>query len=422
MKRTARDNRPALRPVKKIEVPEKHLLLRIILFVVLLVFGASALIYGLSGLFAKQSGWQRVTTESKGAADCGDEFELQYEFGKSDVSVRAESNQLTRLYSEASVTAYQLFHETQEFDGVCNVAYLNAHPNQSVEVDPVLYHALESLSTADTRQPYLAPLYDYYNNLFLCTEDYETQDYDPAQNKELAALFAEILDYANDPDAIDLELEGNNKVCLRVSDAYLQFAGETEIYTFYSFHWMKNAFIADYLASTLIENGYTHGTLSSFDGFYRDLDDRGTLYSLNLFDRVENTICLVGAMNYTEPLSIVSLRTFPVNPADNPRYYVLENKEVRFPYLDPSDGLCRAGESNLVCYSDSAGCAEILLRMLPVYIADSFDPMPLVKDPKIDVLFCRDQTIWHSAESLDVTSALPAKEEYVCKQLPDSND
>lgn len=404
MKKYARDNRPLVKPVKSIEVDQKHIALRVVLFAVLLVVGVVAIVYGVSGLLADQSGWQTVTAQSSEDADCSDEFTLQYEFGKGDLSAKAEYNQLAALYTEATVKAYRLFHEMQTFDSVRNIAYLNDHPGESVEVDSVLYDALALMNSAGGRQLFLAPIYKYYEQLFQCTEDFEIESYDPALNAELAALFAKILAYANDPGAISLELLGENRVCLHISDAYQDFAAENDVYAFIGFHWMKNAFIADYLASTLIENGFTHGAISSYDGFIRNLDDRGTSYSLTLFDRVGNTIHAPGTLNYAGRRSIVSLRAFPAVPADNPRYYVMKDGRTRFPYLDAADGLCRAATESMVCYSDRAGCAEILLAMIPVYIADSFDPAPLIGAEGIEAIYCRDGVIWHTAESAEIVN------------------
>lgn len=402
MKKTARDNRPRIKPIESIEVDQKHLTLRAVLFVLFLVLGIAAIIYGLSGLFADPGGWRTVQAEAVAEADCSDEFVLQYEFGTGDLSAKTEYNQLAAIYGELTAKAYQLFHETQTFDGICNVAYLNEHPGEPVEVDPVLYDALSQMDASGGRQLFLAPIYEYYSQLFLCSQDFEIKSYDPTRNEDLAALFAEILAFAGDPEAISLELQGEGMVCLRISDAYRNFAAENEIYTFIGFQWMKNAFIADYLADTLIESGYNRGSLSSYDGFCRNLDDRGTAYSLNLFDRVGNLVYNPGTLNYTERISIVSLRSFPVSSSDNPHYYVLADGETRFPYLNPDDGLCLASTSNLVCYSQSAGCAEILLRMIPIYITDSFEPASLIGTEKIEAIYCRDGVIWHTAETVKI--------------------
>lgn len=380
--------------ITSLEVSTKHLTLRVVLFSVFLVLGIGAIIYGLVGLFSEEGGWQIVEAEAYANTDCSDEFVLQYELGAGDASPKAEYNQLSRIFGQVTADMYQLFSQNQLFDEVNNVAYLNEHPNETVQVDSVLYGAFETLDRAGNRQLFLAPYWEYYNVLFSCGDDLDAGGYDPAVNEELAGLFSEIEGFVTDDKAVSLELLGDSRVRLKVSEEYLRFAQERDIYCFIDFHFMKNAFIIDCLAEKLMQSGYTHGTVSSVDGFYRDLDDRGTCYSLNLFDFGENGAVCAAVMDYTDKLSIVSLRTFPVSE-DNIRYYVYSNGSVRFPYLDMG-GNCLAAGSNLVCYSSKTGCAELLMEMIPVYAAEGLDTGTLTAE----FVYCKDNVIYHSDSGL----------------------
>lgn len=380
--------------IRSIEVSTKHLTLRVVLFSTFLVLGIGALIYGFVGLFSEEGGWQVVEAEQYASADCSDEFTFQYELGAGELSPKTEYSQISKLYGQAAAELYQLFQQSQLFEGVNNVAYLNEHPNERVEVDSVLYNAFELLEEAGSRQLFLAPYWEYYYVMFSFDEDSDAGWYDPKRNKELDELFLQISEYVSDPEAVSLELCGDGQVCLRVSEEYLRFAEENDVYCFIDFHFMKNAFIIDCIAEKLFQSGYTHGTISSVDGFYRNLDDRGTCYSLNLFDRQGTTALCPAVMDYTKRLSIVSLRTFPVSVTDL-RYYAYSDGETRFPYLDVK-GNCLAAESNLVCYSDKMGCAELLMEMIPVYVSDSFQPELLTAE----YVYCRDSVIYHSDKDI----------------------
>ena len=63
-----------------------------------------------------------------------------------------------------------------------------------------------------------------YDNLFFCNDDAETVSFDAYQNTEVAAYFSEITAYTNDPEMVNLELLGDNRVRLFVSDDYMKFA------------------------------------------------------------------------------------------------------------------------------------------------------------------------------------------------------
>ena len=68
---------------------------------------------------------------------------------------------------------------------------------------------------------------------------------------------------------------------MSVSDDYLAFAEKNFISDFIDFSWMKNAFITDYVADVMIDNGYTLGSLTSYDGFTRNLDQTSAIAKLN---------------------------------------------------------------------------------------------------------------------------------------------
>ena len=392
MKLFPRKREPKVVPRQELEVDKKHLWLRVVLFAVFLVIGVTALISAITGLFSSQQpeGWQSVTVQTD-QASCADEFSLIYEFGRGELSVKREYEQLSELYGEACVKAYRLFSADQTFDGVRGLAELNARPGQTVDLDPALVKALRQADSSG-RQLYLGPIYPYYRLIFSGRGDAQTDEYDPARNPEMAAFFEEVLAFANDSASVWLEFTGETGVCLHVSDAYAAYAETHEIYTFVDFHWTKNAFIADYLAETLTAAGFTRGALSSFDGFTRNLDARDNLYALHLYGREGNTVRAAATLQYAGACAVVSLRAFPVVSADGARYSVRADGSVVSPYIDARDGLCRACADHLICRSDALSCGELLLQMIPVYIADDFDPSPLF-DGGISTVCCREGEI-----------------------------
>ncbi len=259
-----------------------------------------------------------------------------------------------------------------------SVRYLNDRPNQTVTVDGPLYRAFEKMLGTGRRELYLAPVYAIYESVFACTEDYQLAYIDPGQNEASAAFIRDALVYIKDPSAVNLELLGENQVRLSVSEDYLAFATENGIDSFIDFGWMKNAFITDYLADTLTEAGYTHGSISSFDGFVRNLDGRDQTYGFDFSDRVGEAVGQVqklATLEYRGPASFVWLRDFMLGEQDRQHYYQTADGETRTSYIDLRDGSCRSAISSLLAYSYDGGvsCADILLSLLPVYIADEFD-------------------------------------------------
>lgn len=378
MKRLFGKGRPAAGQTGHIELSEDRIKLRTVLLILALLVAVGAFAYGVNALFSSEPGLQEITVQASGKRNCGDDFTFYYYLGAGEVSATAEQKAVRPLYSQAAVDAYRIFNADEAFDGVQNLWYLNQHINEAVAVDPALYEALVLLEQSGTRLHYLGPVYEVYFSLFQCTGDQETAAYDPFVNAEMGAFCGETAGYANDPDQIGLELLGNGTVRLWVSEDYLRFARENGITRFVDLFWMKNAFIADYIAEVLAENGYTRGTLISRDGFVRHLDDTpGAEFAFTLSRRDGVTVYEAETLRFSCAVSLVYLRDYPLGEADAGNYYVRADGVIRFPYIDPADGLCRSAVPQIAASSAKLGCAQLLLKIAPLYIAGSLDPAAL---------------------------------------------
>jgi len=377
MSKKPRDNRPYIPPVTKIEVSEGNLKLRWILLAIVVAIAAVSLGMGVHYALSTEPGWQEVQSAAT-ELNCGDDFVFHYECGTAGISATAEYKAVTALYSRLTQDAYAVFTADTQSE-LHNVHYLNACVNQPVTVEPALYKALEVLDAYTCRVPFMAPAIREYNGVFLAENDGEAALYDPARDTERREYLKEILTFVNDPAMASLELLGENRVCLKVGETYLAYAEENGIETFFDFGWMKNAFIADYLAENLEEAGYTNGYLVSYDGFTRNLDARGTLYTANLFDRMENTISMPAQLAYDRPMSLVSLRNYPLSEEDRWHYYAYGDGSVTSVYLNLSTAMPVSSTDNLFSYSETMGCGEILMHTAPVFLNDMLEESQLLE-------------------------------------------
>ncbi len=392
------DRRPhGAEAVKNIEVSESHIKPRAIFAVIFLIMGIAAIGLCVKNLLNTAPGWQRVEVYLS-EPSAADEFTLDLNFGAEGRNPTAESKIVTALYSEACVKAYKLFDSELLFDGVNNVAYINAHPNEEITVDPVLYDAFSKWDRYGGRYLYLAPVYDEYDAAFFGIEMPESAaELDPYENEEFASELNQLAEFAKDSGHISLKLLGDNKVVLYVSDEYAAFAAEYGITSYVDFYRTKNAFIIDYFADILADNGLGAAVISSHDGYTRNLDADGNEYVLSIFDRTGDQICTAGKLKYTSPQAFVMLSDFPMSERDSYRYY-MKGGRIITPFIDPEDGLYRTAASSMISYSGSMGCADILLQMLPVYIADEVDTTLLgaASEQGIDSIWCEDFTVYHT--------------------------
>ncbi len=355
---------PHLPPVEKVELPARPSWARVVAVLLLLVVGAAALSYGVFLLVAGEKGVQRIDA-ARAETSAAQDFVFLYDLGAGETSASNENRALSALYGSALNTAYKALDAYAGYEGVNNLYTLNQHPNTEYTVDPVLYNALERIRAAGDRTLYLGPMLELYDDIFSCQDDTQAAYYDPAQSPEMAQYYAEVAAFANDPAMVDVRLLGEDRVLLYVAPEYERFAKENEVAHYLDPGWLKNAFIVDFLADTVAAAGYTRGQISSVDGFERLLDENA---------QAENGFLLPGhTLRIDGACALVTLSAAPRSAADTARFYTFADGRVLSLYLDPADGACRAALPILGGASRTAGCAEVALRLAPLFIADTFD-------------------------------------------------
>lgn len=395
------------RPVERLEVDEGPVSKgRLAAVLLLAAVGVSFLVYSIAQLLIPPAGWQ--TVQAAGLSS-GSEFSFLYNSASSK-----EAKGVKTVYTRACQESYQLFNSGEAFEGVVNLASINRHPNEALEVDPALYEALAAFAERGRRELYLGPIYERYEGLFTCEDDSQLVYYDPRLSEEVREEYDEVLSFANDPQAIDLELLGEGRVRLKVSPEYLAWAGERGVTRFLDFSWMKNAFVADYLAQELMAAGYTSGTLSSRDGFFRTLDGSGADYTYTIHHRRSDGICPAANLHYQGPMAIVRMRDFPLAEGDLLSYRSLPGGEVRTRYLDPADALCKSAVDNLICYDREMGCVQLLMEMIPVYITgEPFgrEEAAALAARGVDAVFCEDSVVCYTDPQAVLTDLMDLTEE-----------
>ncbi len=380
MRRGARrhpDTNPGVRPVKRLELSDKSPKKRLIIVIVLVAVALASFAIAISTIMHQDSGWTQINP-SAGADSSVYDLVFNYELGASGKSPAAEKRELDALYLEACYNAYTLFHAEREFEGVTNLAYINKRPGEELRVSDALYSAFSVIAEHESRLLFISPFYDEYRNIFLCEDDGTAAELDPRKNPEVAEYFESLAAFVGSDEHISLELLGDNKIRLSVSEEYSAFAAEHGIDRFIDLYWAKNAFVVDFIADILASRGYVYGYISSYDGFTRNLDPRDTYYAMNVLTNVDGLNYAAARHDYQGEHSIVSLRAFRMADTDQ-IYYTYKNGEVRHAYVDIKDGLCRAAEPSLVSYAKDKTCAEVLLPMIPAYIADELDTAALAE-------------------------------------------
>ncbi len=394
MNRTAKDKRSREpKPVQKIEVSDKNVKLRIILLIMTLIIGATAIGFGVRSCVSKDKGWTVITPTFKGLS-VADEFTFTYYLGKDGSSPSAENRAISALYGDLCQKAYKLFEPTAEGG---EIEKINSSAGEYVEIDGALYSALKLADENGGRILFTAPYFEILQSLFYCSDDYEASLSDPYKNEDAKELFSKIAGYVNS-SAASLSFGEGNKVKLSVSEEYKEFAKEVGIRSLIGFTWLKNAFVTDYISGELAKNGFTNGVLSSKDGFFGTFDTGDTEYSQNVFGKTDGKTSLFCRVAFKGPRNGVYVKNLPIQK-NSDYYYVYENGEIVTPYIDNS-GKGKTAADGLYLYGKEKSVGELALIANALYVADEIDAARLKNYAADGIygLYVKDGGIYYTEE------------------------
>ena len=116
---------------------------------------------------------------------------------------------------------------------------------------------------------------------------------------------------------------------------------------------------------------------------------------------------LESAMRAKGKKSIVSLRTFPLTQDDaSLRYYVYADGTTAAPQMSVQTGLRTNAVPSLIAYAADAGCAEVLLKTLPLYTQTELDVPALQKlaQEGLYTVWCEQSTVMHTDSALQLVN------------------
>lgn len=368
MSRYGRRREPYVPGKVQLEVSQEHMTLRLLGLGAALLVAALAFGYAINNMLQAPAGWQTVEVGSS-KTGITQYFTLNYNFGAAGGNATKERKAVSAIYTQALDHAYLVLSSREDAQDA-GLAALNASPNREITVDPLLYAALRTVEEAGSRQPYFAPLTEHYHNLLTADSDEAAAQWDPDLTESVGEYVRELAAYANDPAMIQVTLLPGNRVRLDVSEEYLAYAQENELTTFVDFGYLLNAFLCDAAADALVEQGYTNGILSSYDGYVRALC--GDELAVSLYDLVDGKIVRTGEAIYHGPAALVVCRSFPLNPMDQSNYHCYADGTIRAPYVG-RDGMLRAAASSLTALDRQGSAAALALKATEAFAGETLD-------------------------------------------------
>ena len=342
----------------------------IIVMVILALLGALALFW-LIRARQEDSGWREITAKGNSEPDCSSFFTFWYQIQPSEGG--RDFNAVQIAYTEAVRRAYKIFDTARPHEGIQGLWAVNANPGAVLTVEPELYQAFALMEEYGGRFLYLAPVYAVYNELFFSRDDGYAKEWDPYYSSQTAEYFADLMPYLGSPEHIRLELLGENRVCLQISEEYRRFARENEISVFLDFYWMQDAFLLDLVGESILATGYRRGYIVSREGWVFCLDDSEESYALIVSHRQGDLVRDAAQMRYRGPSRIITLKNYTEENDPLDYYYIYEDGRFATAYIDPADGYYKSSLNDLLLYSHRASCGRLLLEGIQMMLSGPQD-------------------------------------------------
>ena len=369
MSKYAKDKRPTVKPVIKAELSEKNKWVRVIAIAVLLVLGVGAIVYSAVRFFGNTRGY----TEIKADSVYSDLFVLNYDIGASGASASSEKRRVSELYSDTLDRYSRLLSSDTEYMGVYNIYYINSHPGEDIKIDAFLYSALKTMEQSGERLHYLGTVLELYDSVFSSSEDAYAAMNDPKKDVEAREFCKKSAEYANDEKSVSLKFLEDNTVRLELSDEYAEFTASFGLSRYIDLGVFENAFIVDGIAEAMVAENMTFGAISSYDGYARNLDERGEEYSFSVYGKYSDTVYPACSASYTGKISTVAFKSYPTTGLGALGYYMYADGEVANSFIDKATGLSRTSLSDLLLADKDDNCVSLALKAYSNFTSEAFD-------------------------------------------------
>ncbi len=320
----------------------KKIIVRLVLFCAAFAIAVTAFTRGVLQIGHRDSGYQDVGFTLEGNAALYDSgLHLLYYAEGGSSAIRHTVNEVQKVFTDVTLRYYQLLDARDTYEGVANIASLNAAPGEALRLDPellaVLADALERTERGEGYSLYAGALYGEWNTLLYLDD---AAEFDPLLNPEEAERLSAIAGAANREGALALDISAENSAAtLTVSPEYAAFARENEIDApALDLNLLHDAYLLELVARELVRQGYTEGYLYTDSGCSMMLRAPESEYAL--VGLMGDQVGEIAALAMPAPSAFCQFTAFPAS-GEKYGYYAVGDDDrtyLRHPYADASTG------------------------------------------------------------------------------------
>ena len=316
---------------------------RIIAFLIAVGIAIASFTIGVMQYAHRETGYYEVGYSNAANAEVYDSgvHLLYYAEGGSSF-IRQHLNEVQRVFSDDLLQYYRLLSAEKTYEGLNNIAALNAAPEQALKVDAVLYAVLKDAYARHEMQEgyhlFSGVLHTEWQSMRYLEEPEQT---DPLLNDDEAEFLKVLTSQLARKEQFSLEFDDNNStVTLHISEEYRNWTEQNEIEApVLDLNLLHDAYLLQLVAMRMTAQGYTDGYLYTESGISISLGKQGNMeYSLYAVE--ESGVETIAVTALQQPAAFCSFTV--VSPTEERYGYYkieLEGKPYyRHPYVNVKNG------------------------------------------------------------------------------------
>ena len=316
---------------------------RIIAFLIAVGIAIASFTIGIMQYAHRETGYYEVGYSNAANAEVYDSgvHLLYYAEGGSSF-IRQHLNEVQRVFSDDLLQYYRLLSAEKTYEGLNNIAALNAAPEQALKVDAVLYAVLKDAYTRHEMQEgyhlFSGVLHTEWQSMRYLEEPEQT---DPLLNDDEAEFLKVLTSQLARKEQFSLEFDDNNStVTLHISEEYRNWTEQNEIEApVLDLNLLHDAYLLQLVAMRMTAQGYTDGYLYTESGISISLGKQGNM-EYSLYAVGESGVETIAVTALQQPAAFCSFTV--VSPTEERYGYYkieLEGKPYyRHPYVNVKNG------------------------------------------------------------------------------------
>ncbi len=350
---------------------ERKNLVWLIAFIIAAVAAVAAITNGVLQLLHRENGYYDVglTADAQAVAYGSGAHLIYYAEGGSN-AIRRGLSAVQKQFSDALVRAWRMTDADQEYENVPNLATINAHPDEAVQVDAGLFDMLSDAAERTARgegySVFSGAIHAEWRALRYLEEP---ASFDPLNAPEEAALLEELSALTARDGMFRLELTAPDTVTFDIAPEYREFLEANELeWPVLDLNVLRDAYVLQMIAATLRGQGLTQGYLYTESGCSVWLEDGDSRYGLI----GGADAATVATLNWQSPSAFVQ---FSAMQTGEERYgfYAVEAGErtfLRHPGVDPTLG----GYRDVLLTASLAGTGDSVVDL--AFAAAALNTLP----------------------------------------------